>query len=251
MALDMSMMVEQIYRDTGTLVRGLAHPAIFSSARAPRPGSRPASRANPFEAMVSEWGAVPVGARNFATLLARGESVLLFPGGAREACKLKGEAYALFWPDKGEFVRMAAKHGALIVPFAAVGCEDGLTQVLDTQELLALPGVGPWLADRAAAATPPARRGVSADPALEAPMLIPLAVPRGLPERYYYWFGAPVEPARDRDAADGVYKEVKQAVEGGIAWLLDKRQADAYRMGAPRLAYEAVAGGRRRRLTFE
>jgi len=34
----------------------------------------------------------------------------------------------LFWPDHPEFVRMAARFGATIVPFGAVG-EDDLAQV--------------------------------------------------------------------------------------------------------------------------
>lgn len=267
MAFDLSMMVEQIYRDTGVLVRGLAHPAIFTSmresdeksdaaaaaasTRPPLPppfNRRPRERtANSFEAMLIEWGAVPVGPRNFKTLLANGEAVLLFPGGAREAVKLKGENYQLFWPERGEFVRMAAKHGATIVPFAAVGCEDSVTQVLDAQELVSLPIVGQWIADSARGSSPPARRGVSANPALESPLLLPLAVPSGLPERMYYKFGAPIELtaelAQDRDAADAVYRTVKHEVEAGIQWLMDARQKDPYRKGAPRLAYEAVAGG--------
>jgi hypothetical protein len=42
---------------------------------------------------------------------------------------LKGEAYKLFWPEKAEFVRMAARYGVTIIPFASVG-EDELLEVL-------------------------------------------------------------------------------------------------------------------------
>lgn len=48
------------------------------------------------------------------------ESVLLFPGGVREAYKRKNEEYQLFWPESAEFVRMASRHGATIVPFAGL-----------------------------------------------------------------------------------------------------------------------------------
>lgn len=34
----------------------------------------------------------------------------------------------MFWPDHPEFVRMAARFGATIVPFGAVG-EDDITEV--------------------------------------------------------------------------------------------------------------------------
>ncbi|GJU86471.1 acyltransferase-like protein, chloroplastic [Tanacetum coccineum] len=40
-----------------------------------------------------------------------------------------GEEYKLFWPDQPEFVRMAAKFGATIVPFGAVR-EDDLVETL-------------------------------------------------------------------------------------------------------------------------
>jgi hypothetical protein len=40
----------------------------------------------------------------------------------------QGEEYKLFWPEQSEFVRMAARFGAKIVPFGAVG-EDDLGQV--------------------------------------------------------------------------------------------------------------------------
>ncbi|KAK7395961.1 hypothetical protein VNO78_16601 [Psophocarpus tetragonolobus] len=40
----------------------------------------------------------------------------------------QGEEYKLFWPEQSEFVRMAARFGATIVPFGVVG-EDDLGQV--------------------------------------------------------------------------------------------------------------------------
>ena len=149
MALDMGVLVEELYREKDILMRGLAHPAIFSSMRGggnddeekkgegdkegdkeggnstssppslPRLPSFLGNRdsddndrnkaprsANRFEAFMTEWGAVPVSGRNFFKLMSQGEAVLLFPGGAREAYKRRGEDYALFWPEKSEFVRM-------------------------------------------------------------------------------------------------------------------------------------------------
>ncbi|KAF5959899.1 hypothetical protein HYC85_001108 [Camellia sinensis] len=40
-----------------------------------------------------------------------------------------GETYKLFWPDQPVFVRMAARFGATIVPFATIG-EDDIAEVL-------------------------------------------------------------------------------------------------------------------------
>lgn len=107
-------------------------------------------------------GAVPVTGANFYRLLADKEFVLLYPGGAREAlhrkvvvvvwfcstctvyvvlflllcmllysCCFQGEEYKLFWPEQPEFVRMASRFGATIVPFGVVG-EDDICHVSST-----------------------------------------------------------------------------------------------------------------------
>ena len=39
-------------------------------------------------------------------------------------CKRKGEEYRLLWKEKADFVRMAARLGAVIVPFGALGGDD-------------------------------------------------------------------------------------------------------------------------------
>lgn len=38
------------------------------------------------KSLLTTFGAVPVGGRNFFRLLQNGEAVLLFPGGVREVC---------------------------------------------------------------------------------------------------------------------------------------------------------------------
>jgi hypothetical protein len=49
--------------------------------------------------------------------------------------KRRGEAYKLIWPQRAEFVRMAAKFGATIVPFAAIGADEIVTTHLNGDEL--------------------------------------------------------------------------------------------------------------------
>ena len=45
--------------------------------------------------------------------------------------KRRGEEYQLFWrDDRPDFVRLAAKYSALIVPFAAVGADDAYNLLL-------------------------------------------------------------------------------------------------------------------------
>lgn len=41
---------------------------------------------------------------------------------------MQGEEYQLFWPERSEFVRMAARFGAKIIPFGVVG-EDDICEV--------------------------------------------------------------------------------------------------------------------------
>ena len=57
--------------------------------------------------------------------------------------KRKGEKYKLIWKNKAEFVRMAAKTNALIIPFAAVGGEEAFDIAYDSDEVLANPVLGP------------------------------------------------------------------------------------------------------------
>lgn len=53
-----------------------------------------------------------------------------------QAFKNRDEKYKLIWPEKSEFVRMAARFGATIIPFAAVGAEDGVNQASESCVIL-------------------------------------------------------------------------------------------------------------------
>lgn len=59
-----------------------------------------------------------------------------------QAFKYKDEKYSLIWPSRAEFVRHAAKFGAPIIPFAAIGAEDGVTTLVDGRDLLNAPLLG-------------------------------------------------------------------------------------------------------------
>jgi 1-acyl-sn-glycerol-3-phosphate acyltransferase len=107
-------------------------------------------------------GAIPATERAALAALEGGESVLLFPGGARE---LHGPADTVDWRGRRGFARIAARAGAPIVPFAIGGA--------DQQHPLAL------------------RLGRSAT--LWLPPL-PLPVPLD------FWFGAPIAPPPDAGA---------------------------------------------------
>lgn len=142
--------INQVFEDTGMLLRGLAHPTALqacarlldigavtvrlspkstaSSSPDPSQGSD-ATGGSQFGSFLATYGAVTVSGKNIFSLLQQGEAVLLYPGGVREAYKGRGEQYQLFWPEKSEFVRMAAKFDATIVPFSGGCCMRVLSRV--------------------------------------------------------------------------------------------------------------------------
>ena len=200
------------------------------------------------------FGAVPVSGKNFYNLLAAGEVVLLFPGGVREAFKRKNEDYKLFWPSKPEFIRMAVRHGATIVPFAAVGAEDGIDIVADSDDIARLPfGLGDG-AIRRSKAVPAARAvdtRVTEDGDAEELFVQPICVPKA-PQRYYFKFGRPIETAglhaegfsKDEEKVRAMYGDVRREVEDGIDWLLRKRTEDPFGDTLTRGVWEAASGGK-------
>jgi 1-acyl-sn-glycerol-3-phosphate acyltransferase len=81
-------------------------------------------------------GVVEASRANCAAIMERGENLVVFPGGTREVCKKKGEAYELKWQDRTGFVRMAMKYGYDIIPVAAVGAEEAYTVTKDANDIL-------------------------------------------------------------------------------------------------------------------
>ena len=75
-----------------------------------------------------------------------------------QAYKNRGEKYQLFWNDRAEFVRMAARFGATIVPFAGVGCEDGVNMLLGPDEIRRIPILGDYVVRSVRNSVPQARR---------------------------------------------------------------------------------------------
>ncbi|KAL0331305.1 UNVERIFIED_CONTAM: Acyltransferase-like protein, chloroplastic [Sesamum angustifolium] len=133
MGLELSPLVEEFLRVKNVMVRGIAHPTLFSHL---------VERKNEEFSLpdyLRVYGAVPVSASNLFKLLKTKSHVLLYPGGAREALHRKGEEYKLFWPDQPEFVRMAARFGATIVPFGVIGEDDLVELILDYDDLMKIP----------------------------------------------------------------------------------------------------------------
>ena len=234
-APDLGFLISEFLLEKDVLLRGLTHPALFRG-----PGG---AGAGGMQSLFTSFGAVPVSPFNLHKLLSDGEAVMLFPGGVREAYKGKGEEYRLFWPAEGEFVRMAAKFGATIVPFSAIGADDSVEMVASSQDLLNLPVLGDLIKERTKD-IPAARQAGE-----EQPFVPPVLVPKTLP-RYYFLFGEPIELApelaKDREGAAAVYRRAKRSVEDGLEYLQRLRAVDPYKDFLGRRLYEASWGGTRR-----
>lgn len=174
-------------------------------------------------------GAVDGTPEHCAALMEARERILVFPGGAREVAKRRGEEYRLVWGERTGFARMAIAHACTIVPFAAVGAEDMYEIVLDADDLLATPLAR--VIDRLGirrGAIPPLARGLG-----------PTLLPR--PERFYFHIGEPIEVTpygrdpQDRDQVGALRDRTRAAVEEGIETLLEHRRRDPERHLIPRL----------------
>ncbi|KAF8018011.1 hypothetical protein BT93_H3034 [Corymbia citriodora subsp. variegata] len=237
MGLDIYPLVEEFLREKNIVVRGLAHPMLFSS--------RMENLSSEFGLIdwMKVFGAVPVTGSNLFKLLSTNSHVLLYPGGAREALHRKGEEYKLIWPEQPEFVRMAARFGATIVPFGAVGEDDIAELVLDYDDLMKIPIVNDYIKDINRRAIR-VRDGQSGEVANEE-HFIPGILPR-IPGRLYYLFGKPIETRgkyellEDRENAKELYLQVKSSVESCIAYLLKKREEDPYRNIFDRTMHRAL-----------
>lgn len=178
--------------------------------------------------LLARYGMVRGTRANCGELMRRGENVLVFPGGAREVNKRKGEKYTLLWKERVGFARLAIEHGTAIVPFAAVGAEEMLDIVVDTANPLLAPLA--QIFERALGwPMQPIVRGIGVTP-----------LPR--PQRLYFWFGEPIPTSAvaGRHAEDDVVRavrdEVKGAIEHGLEFLLAARERDPRRGLLPRLA---------------
>jgi len=256
---DLGMIISELLEERGIIARGLAHPIAlggFNGAESDSNESKVREQKRRWEfdensqslasptALFSMFGAVKVSPRNFYRLLQSNQTVLLFPGGTKEALHGKDEAYQLFWPEKVDFVRVAAKFNATIVPLSAIGAADSVDIVMDAPDLLKLPfGIGDNLANFTSSA-PSARFDTANEDELFIP---PLAVPRPFPARHYFLFGKPYDTTlidpKDHDGCLRAYKDIENEIKEDIQALLEARKDDLYALdGLKRSSYQRFFG---------
>ncbi|KAJ4901067.1 hypothetical protein Rs2_15018 [Raphanus sativus] len=238
LGFELPPMVSQILKERNIHLRGLAHPMLFTNNQDALVDTQMFDK---YKIM----GGVPVSNFNIYKLLRLKSHVLLYPGGVREALHRKGEEYKLFWPEQPEFVRVASKFGAKIVPFGVVGEDDIFDIVLDANDQKNIP----ILKDLMEEATKQAgnlREGDESELGNQE-AYFPGLLPK-IPGRFYYYFGKPIETAgreqelKDREKAQELYLQVKSEVEECIAYLKMKRESDPYRNLLPRMLYQASHG---------
>ncbi len=214
--LDAPMLIGELWRLAGVALRPLGDDLHF--------------KVPVWAGMSRRIGAVPASPEACAELMREGECILVFPGGAREVSKRKGEKYKLVWGERLGFARLAVEHACTIVPFACIGVEDAFDVVIDADEILASP-VGRLLE----------RLGVRRDVVFPVVKGIgPTPLPR--PERLYFRFGAPLVVARS-DRPEDVRDRTRAAIERAIEEQLAAREADPDRHLLARVARRLGIGG--------
>ena len=211
--LDVMLFADGLYRERGISLRMLADRNHFKVPM--------------WRDFVVQTGAVLGSPANCAALMRRGEHILVFPGGAREVFKHKGEAYGLIWKERLGFVRLAIEHGYTITPYATVGAEEAFDVLLDSGDYMntllgrVLKDTG--IADRYL------RHGEEFPPLVRGLGLT--MIPR--PEKLYFSIGRPIDTARyqgwskDRAVLQRVRGRVGRSLKQLIAELRERRSRDA------------------------
>ncbi|KAK3412962.1 hypothetical protein EUGRSUZ_I01617 [Eucalyptus grandis] len=248
LGLELSPIIRQFLNQRNILIRGIAHPLFFNKYRK---GQTPGLEFSDILRMV---GAVPVSGTNLFKLLSSKSHVLLYPGGVREALHRKGEEYKLFWPEQSEFVRMAIRFGAKIVPFGSVGEDDFGEIFFDYNDQMKIPLLRNWI-KQLTEDSAKARYNTTGEVANQ-DFHLPWIQPK-IPGRLYNCFGKPIETAgwkqalNDREKCHELYLQVKSEVESCLAYLKEKRESDPYRSIFSRLMYQATHGSASEIPTFQ
>ena len=241
-ALDLRLVVAELYEERKIYPRGLAHPVTFLANQESELGGRipGVTTTRPFNGDFQKFGAVMVTPRNYYRLLESGQDALLFPGGAKEALTGRKD-YSLHWPQKVDFVRTAAKFNATIIPFASVGMVDSVNVLAEPEDIFELPFVGETARAALANVTSARFDQKNEDELLALPLFAP-----SLPDRNYFLFDKPISTSaidpKDRDACARVYSKTKAAVRSSLDEILRARRKDPFRSAPRRLAYERVSG---------
>ena len=216
LAVDATIFHLLMHYDYGRFLRPLGDKTLFANKQ--------------YADAVIQLGAALGHSEVVMALMNEGKDLLLYPGGTYEAVKQPEQRYELMWKKRYGFVRMAAKMGYTIVPFAAVGPDEYFDQHLTgpevqqarlTQLLIQL-GILP--ADLRADLIPPLPAGVFGSP-----------LPK--PKTTYFGFCPPLDLSgyRGRDLTEKqqmkLRGQIEEAIDIEIKNLLLRREQQRHRDG--------------------
>lgn len=212
--MDVPLLIAEVFRTKGIRIRTLADHAHYDI-----PGWR---------AMLDRVGGVEGTRENCAELMQRGEHVMVFPGGAREVSKRKGEQYQLTWKRRTGFCSMAIAHGYNILPFAAVGPDDMYDILVDADDIIRSP-VGKLMKRTGLLGKNSVLRGGDIIMPI-ARGLGPTSLPR--PERFYFAIGDEIDVSpyagreNDEDALFELRDRVAFSIQDLIGEMMTLREQD-------------------------
>ncbi|HJQ85714.1 MAG TPA: lysophospholipid acyltransferase family protein [Candidatus Binatia bacterium] len=195
-AYDMCMLTVRLYDRLGYLPHGFVH--------------RGMRRIPVLRWMVEGLGFLTGEDEDVARAVARGQHIVVTPGGAREGCRSFRRRYRVHWGNGVGYVRLALRHRLPIVPVAAAGADGAYIGLNDAERLgrrLGLPHDWRWL------------------PWLGLGPLGPWPLSPPFPVRMRQLVGAPIDPRSngeialdDRDGLLRIHARVQDAVQD----LLDR-----------------------------
>jgi 1-acyl-sn-glycerol-3-phosphate acyltransferase len=188
-ALDQCMLTVSLHERLGYLPHGIIH-GYFGQNRLLR-------------RWIDGLGFVTGDGPELAEAVARGEHVLVQPGGTREGCRSFRHRYQVDWGERLGYLRLAIRHGLPIVPVAGNGVDDAYVGLNDGYALgrrLGVPaGIPVWMG-------------------LGATGVWPLALP--FPVKITQLVGAPIQrhlrggiDPSDRAALVALHQEVRGSVQ--------------------------------------
>lgn len=192
LAVDSTVMVPLIYRETGRLPRGLVEKLLFKSRR--------------MGAALHRIGAVEGTRENAITLLEEGELCLCYPGGAEESLKGPQNRYRLRWERSMGYLKVAIQAGVPIVPVVGVGVDEAFPSIARERFF--------------------ARR-IMGHARYDLPIVLGLG-PLPLPAKFDFHIGEPWLPPADVTALDDPEKlsELHQGFWSRTQALLDEKLAE-------------------------
>ncbi len=195
-AYDMCMLTVALYERLGYLPHGFVH--------------RGMKQLPVLRWLVDGLGFLTGDDDDVARAVARGEHIMVTPGGAREGCRGLRSRYRVDWGGRVGYLRLALRHRLPIVPVAAAGADGAYIGLNDADRLgrrLGLPRDWSWL------------------PWLGLGPLGPYPLSPPFPVRMRQLVGEPIDPRRDGDIAlddrPGLLR-LHGVVQGAVQELLDR-----------------------------